>query len=281
MGKRMRKFLVYTSAGKNSNLRMWVKGDRTFDLWVTNYTDVPSLWRKDADFYNETKGAKFPNFKAMYEQYKDQLAQYSAIMIADDDIVISTEKLNALFELLEKEQFAIVCPAFSRFGKISHKGTERHLRSDYRITNFAEVTCPIFRGDLLCKFMDIYDPNVGQCFGVDWWYLDFLKKDGQHRIAISDSHYCVNPYEFSKGVGVREIDLHYSEDARWRMWDNMKKLLGIDAFTNETYDTKKKRFYKILLDTPMFAAEVIFNYCYNLAKKLPFKSRLKQLLIRH
>lgn len=173
----MRDYLICTSAGKYSCLKKWINGDRKFDLWVTNYTNQPSLWKEYADFYNESKGAKFPNFKAIFNLHREQLKLYKAIMIADDDIIISTKSLNNLFDLITSENFTILTPAFSRFGKISHHTTERQLCSEYRITNFAEVTCPIFNTPDLVDFMEIYRPELSQCFGVDWWYLDFMKKN--------------------------------------------------------------------------------------------------------
>ena len=44
-----RRYLVFTSAGDRTNLRMWLAEDRRFDLWITSYGDHPDtlegLWR--------------------------------------------------------------------------------------------------------------------------------------------------------------------------------------------------------------------------------------------
>lgn len=259
----MREYLIYTSAGKYSCLKKWVAGNRKFDLWVTNYSDQPLLWKEHADFYNESKGAKFPNFKRVFEANKKLLKGYKAIMIADDDIVISTESLNGLFELASQNNFTIVTPAFSRFGKISHRTTERELFSDYRLTNFAEVTCPIFNTGALMDFMEVYDPSLGECFGVDWWYLDFFKKSRiDAKIAISDRLYCINPYEFRKGTLTREIDTHYSDEKRLQLWEVMKSTLNIDTFEKEIYSSKKNSFFTLLKMMPLYYCEIVFDKAY-------------------
>lgn len=197
-------------------------------------------------------------------------------MVADDDIIISTESLNNLFELIAKEKFTILVPAFSRFGKISHQTTERKLRSEYRITNFAEVTCPIFNTPALMDFMDIYRPELGQCFGVDWWYLDFFKKTTASTIAISDKFYCINPYEFTKGTATREIDSHYSDAQRWKLWEAMKLELQINSFKKEIYAQKNNTWFTVLRMAPLFLMEIMFDRIYKLLKGNGFLRMFKK-----
>src|SRR5690606_33164588 len=173
----MREFLIYTSAGLNSNVASWTEyKNRNYDIWITNYSDVKDNLRGNADYYNESKGAKFPNFKNVVVEHRRFIERYKAIMVADDDIIISPIRLNNLFSMIEREDVWIVTPAFSRLGKISHETTERKLVSRYRYTNFAEVTCPIFRTDKLLGFLDEYDAEM-EGYGVDWWYLNYLGKD--------------------------------------------------------------------------------------------------------
>ncbi|MDZ4262149.1 MAG: hypothetical protein U1B30_07445 [Pseudomonadota bacterium] len=277
----MREYLIYTSAGKFSCLNKWVLGDRKFDLWVTNYSDQPSLWKEYADFYNETKGAKFPNFKRVFEANKALLKGYKAIMIADDDILISTERLNELFEFASQNNFTIVTPAFSRFGKISHATTARELVSDYRLTNFAEVTCPIFNADALMDFMEVYDPSLGECFGVDWWYLDFFKKNrADAKIAISDRLYCINPYEFKKGTLTREIDTHYSDAQRLQLWETMKSTLHIDTFEKEIYGRKKNSVFTLVKMAPLYYCELAFDKIYKQLRGNTLLRTLKRYYIK-
>jgi hypothetical protein len=257
----MREFLVYTSAGENANVSMWAKQvDRTYDIWITNYSSKSELNKEFADYYNERKGAKFPNFKWILQQHIEHLSAYKAIMIADDDIIISYAEIDALFQLLIEKKACIVVPAFSRFGKISHDTTAREWRSDFRVTNFAEVTCPIIRIDLLLDFMAIYDENSVQCHGVDWWYLNHWGDRVKNKILISDSHYCINPRDLFKQGGQREIDKHYSEDQRQARWEALKKSLNIDSFPKTISGSKPKTIGRLLIQTPLYLVECIFSF---------------------
>lgn len=256
----MKEFLLYTSAGLNSNVAQWASSpDRSYDIWITNYSDTPNHLREFADVYNESKGAKFPNLKKIFEEHGSTLSRYKAIMVADDDIIISPKKLNALFRMIEEKDAWIVTPAFSKFGKISHTTTERRLMSKYRYTNFAEVTCPIFRTDMLLSFMQVYDPEI-KGYGVDWWYLNHLGTDVRNKIIISDQHYCINPRDFKKSGGRREIDKVSTVESRTSKWDQKKRELGIDSFPKQIYTIKNRSLIEILLALPSFFAEQIYAF---------------------
>ena len=54
------RYLVFTSAGGNSNLLYWLKGYRNFDLWVSYYGDKKNRYKDHSDFYISKKGGKFP-----------------------------------------------------------------------------------------------------------------------------------------------------------------------------------------------------------------------------
>lgn len=280
----MREFLVYTSAGENANVRRWAKqAQRSYDIWVTNYSGKPGLHRDQADFYNERKGAKFPNFKWVLEQHREHIAAYKAIMIADDDIILSCADLDALFKLLVDKDAPVVVPAFSRLGKISHDTTAREWRSDYRYTNFAEVTCPIIRTDLLLDFMAIYDETKVQCHGLDWWYLSHWGDRVRDKIIMSDTHYCINPRDFSKKGGQREIDRHYSEAQRQALWQSLKAELNIRSFPKVISRRVAKPIPVLMMQTPLFIVECVFAWCWDwLLPRLlgPVRRFAKSLLAR-
>ncbi len=274
----MREFLVYTSAGENANVHRWAKqAHRSYDIWITNYSNTPGLHRGHADHYNERKGAKFPNFKWVLENHREHISAYKAIMIADDDIILSCADLDALFRLLAEKQAPIVVPAFSRLGKISHDTTAREWRSDYRYTNFAEVTCPIIRTDLLLDFIAIYDDSNVQCHGLDWWYLSHWGDKVRDKIIISDTHYCINPRDLVKKGGQREIDRHYSEAERQARWQAKKAELNIQSFPKVISRRIPKPLSTLILQTPFFIAEVVITWLWD--KLLPvFLGPVKRLV---
>ena len=88
------------------------------------------------------------------------------------------------------------------------------------------LVCPLFRRDKLDQFMEIYDPRlVG--WGVDWWYIHVLGAGERRRFAIVDAVTCVNPEETDKGLRIREIDQHQSQDERLAIWAEIKEQQGV------------------------------------------------------
>lgn len=255
----MRDYLIYTSAGAAANVRQWhASKSRNYDIWITNYTDTKSFHKEYADYYNERKGSKFHNLKAIIDEHRDLLGRYKAIMVADDDIIISPKSLSTLFTLLMENDIWVLQPAFSRFGKISHGITRRKLKPSLRYTNFIEVTCPIFRTEKLLDFMSVYRPELSLAYGVDWWFLHHLGKDEQDRYAISDKYYCINPRDYFKPDGRREVDRLYNQAQRLSMWEDIKREIGIDSFEQQEFSRVEKSLPELIAACPMYLAEVLF-----------------------
>ena len=212
-------FLVYTSAGDNANIKQWLLG-KNFDLWVTYYGNETGRYKELSDFYNENKGAKFPNLLNVHLKNPDFILNYKYVLVIDDDIEISGFKINTLFETAEKNDLWLCQPSFSAEGKISHKITRQNLFSKIRFTNFVEVTCPVIRSDKLISFFEIYDKKlIG--YGIDWWMLNFIKPP-KEKVAIFDFISCKNPLDSEKH-NIREIDLLQSHENRKKIWEKIKK----------------------------------------------------------
>lgn len=268
----MRDYLIYTSAGHAANVRQWYKAaNRNYDIWVTNYTITPGLNKDYSDIYNEHKGSKFQNLKVVFEEHRELLSRYKAIMVADDDIIISPDALTALFKTLTENDMWLLQPAFSRFGKVSHVITERRLSSSLRYVNFVEVTCPIFRTDKLFDFLSVYRPEFSTCYGIDWWYLHQLGTEVRDRYAVSDKHYCINPYDLFKAGRRREIDTLNSHEQRVSMWQTIRSEIGIDSFDQREYRKIPRDIVDRLAAFPEFALEMGFSMM------LSFLARLKRV----
>jgi hypothetical protein len=267
--KPIRNFLIYTSAGRAANIRQWyATTQREYDIWVTNFTTIPSLNQKYSDFYNEHEGSKWQNLKFIFQEHRDLLSKYKAIMVLDDDIIISPKALTALFHILISRDLWILQPAFSRFGKISHKITRRKPFSNLRYTNFIEVGCPIFRTDKLLDFLSVYRPELSLCFGLDWWFSYHFGIDVQDRYAISDKYYCINPRDILKMGGSREIDKLCSEQERNFMWERIKRETGIKQFEKKDYREIEKSIIESIGSVPMFTMEVLFDETWSLLLRM-------------
>jgi hypothetical protein len=221
------RYLVFTSAGDASCLPKWLRGNRNFDLWVTYYGDIDGKYRELADCYNARKGGKFPNLHYVYKTWPHLLERYEAILVLDDDIVISTAAINRLFDIRAEYDLWLLQPAFDPRSKISHAVTRMRRTGLLRYTNFVEVGCPLFRKDKLDAFMDVYDPAlVG--WGTDWWYLEVLGPELEGKVAITDAVICVNPDDRAKG-GEREIDKLQSKSERIAAWEAIKVRYNIES----------------------------------------------------
>ena len=212
-------YLVFSSVGDRSSLHHWLRGQRNFDLWVTYYGSHPGRFRDVSDYYNARHGAKFPNLHYAYEQWRDLIARYSAVLVMDDDVVISGSRISQLFALRERYDLWALQPAFSPRGKISWRVTRVDRGNELRFTNFIETTCPLFRRDKLDAFMAVYEPEVIG-WGCDWWFLEVLGNDLRGRVAIVDGITCINPHDSTKGG--REIDRLASTPERKAAWERVR-----------------------------------------------------------
>lgn len=221
------RWLVFTSAGSNSNVTRWLGPERSFELWVVYYGegDIPEELRS-ADYISRRKGSKFQNLWAAFQHHQSILGRYEAILVMDDDIIISAQAISDLFRFRARHDFWIVHAAFSPLGKISHAITALNPAMRYRVTNFVEVTAPLFRADKLFEFMCRYDPRlVG--FGVDWLFLHELRPNLEGRVAICDEIICLNPHDRTKAGGRREIDKLQKAADRQSTWERVRAERGV------------------------------------------------------
>lgn len=215
--------LVFTSAGKHNNIQQWL-GGVSFDVFVVYYADDEFLLSKDVRYVQFRKGGKFQNLHNVYLTDKAVLERYSSIMVMDDDIKISAVEIDRLFEFRKSLGADILQPAFDHRGKISHRITGVHPFTSYRITNFVEVTCPVFETRYLLDFLGVFDPRANGG-GVDFWFCNYSKKSP--RIVVLDEITCLNPLDEEKG-GVREIDKFQSRQQRNQTWRLVKQENKLD-----------------------------------------------------
>ena len=219
--------LVFTSAGDNANLENWLKGDKQFDLWVTYYGDQHDSYRESADYYNARKNGKYPNLHYAYQNWKGILDHYEAIMVMDDDIIINASGISRLFEIRNQFGLWLLQPAFSPSGRISHPITTVHPFKLMRYTNFVEGGVALFQKEILDGFMEVFDPALGEGYGVDWWYLEKIGPDLAGKVAIVDEVYCINPHTKNKKFGKRECCRIAPRCLTMEKWKEIKMLHNI------------------------------------------------------
>ena len=108
-----------------------------------------------------------------------------------------------------------------------------------RVTNFIEMTCPLFATNALAHFLDHFDPDL-KGWGADWWFLSVVARtmrgEGHVRapddephprlalrggVGVVDAVSCINPTDADKS-GVREINVLQGREGRRDCWNRIK-----------------------------------------------------------
>lgn len=231
------KYLVFTSAGESNNIKKWLPATG-FDLIIIDYTNNAALnGIYNTKIYRQRKAGKFQNLHHFFLTERENLENYQYIMVSDDDMEMSSSDILRLFNFADKNKFKISQPGFSIDGKVSHSITIARPYSLYRLTNFVEVTCPIFEKNCLFDFLMQFDPEANGG-GVDYWFCNnAIKEYGKSSIAIIDFIVAKNPQDVSKKHG-REIDLFQSREKRNQAWLNVVNRNDLTIDTSKiTYNT--------------------------------------------
>jgi hypothetical protein len=160
----MREYLIISSVGDNSLHREWIDTDRNFDILIIYYGDK-DFDTDNIDFFLKRKGEKFHQVKYFINNNLEMIKKYKYIWIPDDDVSISTESINKLFEISDVNDLYLSQPSMSGF--YSHEITLKK-GNNIRYTNFVEVLAPLFKTEILLNIYDKFDENQSS------WGYDFL-----------------------------------------------------------------------------------------------------------
>lgn len=226
-----RRQCIFTSAGDRCNVASWLGAkSRSWDLITCYYGSDPRLSAELtmlSDRFFARKGSKFQNLLAVHRAHPDLLEPYDRVWVMDDDLLINPADIDRMFRVAEFWDLWVCQPAFDPAGKISHSLTRPAGRGDgLRITNFVEVTCPLFRRDKLVEFLDDHYDGSLIGFGIDHWFGHALEAERYAKFAIVDAVRVLNPLDSAKG-GVREINRLQNTRDRRRAWESLRDAKGI------------------------------------------------------
>lgn len=234
-----RRYCVFTSAGDRNNLAGWfhAAAARDWDLVAVFYGDDPEKReevRMLADKFFVRKGSKFQNLKSLFDEHPGLFEEYDYVMVCDDDIIFPERGISIACSIAQRYDFWISQPSFSADSTISHGITRNHYQG-IRITNFVEMTCPIFRRDKLVEFLQVYDGSlVG--WGIDWWYCNHFQAQRFRKFAIFDQISVTNPPAHWKPGGMREIDRLQPLAQRKAAWQALAGRLNLIQYPYHTLD---------------------------------------------
>jgi hypothetical protein len=223
-----KKYLVFTSAGDRHSIDQWLGPDRKYEVMVVYYGEDEFSLGHAVEYSVRRAGSKFQNLKFVHQNDSDFLGQFDAVFVLDDDIEIGTAAINELFEMRSRYDLAVLQPSFDRTGRISHQILASRPRTGCvgRVVNFVEVCCPLFRTDMLVRFLEHYDGSLTG-WGIDWWYMEYLSRFQGFRAAVIDTIRCRNPHTTEKGTGPREIDALQPRKSRIGDWQKKKAELNL------------------------------------------------------
>jgi hypothetical protein len=181
----MNKYLIISPIGDESLHHEWVKEKTNFDLVLLYYGNDESIAELNlhyTPYVYMAKGEKYHLLKSFIESNIEFISNYTHIWIPDNDVSISTENINKLFETADQLKLSICQPSME--GYISHEITKPVSNSVLRYTNFVEVLAPLFNLESLLKVYKTFDLNYsGWGYDYLWPYLLNYPKD---KIAIID-----------------------------------------------------------------------------------------------
>lgn len=157
--------------GDSSLHSTWIDGDKRFDLMLIYYgkdDNKAKEYEQNCDFFIRRVGQKYPTLKYIIHDNLEVLVNYEYIWLPDDDVEITTESLNYLFELSKERSFFISQPAVVSPHIISHVITKPVNGALFRYTNFVEPMAPCFKRDILLQLYQEFD------LSATGWGLDFL-----------------------------------------------------------------------------------------------------------
>jgi len=212
-----KKYLLFTSSGDSYNKILDWTINKEYDICVHYYGNKnikEKPYYNKIDYYYVSKGWKFNILNYMYKNNLIDLTKYSYIAVFDDDIIISSTKINNLFNLCEKNYLYFGAPCFLG-GKISHQITKKVNGSKFRYVNFIEVNVPIIKTDILIDILKEYN-NELLGYGFDYYMLKKYynlkdrKKNLKHReiILINNDNVRINKHNEMIKKGVYKVYKH-------------------------------------------------------------------------
>lgn len=180
------KNLIISAVGDSSLHREWISGDKIFDLALIYYGDnslISKEYEEEANFFWQSKGMKYHLIDSFLKNNQEIFEEYEFIWFPDDDVSISTDAINQLFEIAKKETLQLCQPAMT--GYISHLITKPSPRLLLRFTNFIEVIAPLMHIETVKILQSSFTLNFSG-WGFDYLWSHLLGNP-RNTIAIIDA----------------------------------------------------------------------------------------------
>jgi hypothetical protein len=193
------KNLLITTFGEYNHLEHWLNGDRNFDVALVNYDyhEHPCNLIAKCVYLDSFHTFKYPG---IYEMFADEatLLDYDYFFMPDEDIKLSCEDINKLFDKAKTLNLDLCCPSIEQSDE-SFPSWKLfiHEDTDFVATNFVEVMCPLFSRSALPKCLETFNKSHSG------WGLDIvwpkLIGDNHNNIGVVHSIIAKHTRKISSG----------------------------------------------------------------------------------
>lgn len=180
------KNLIISAVGDESLHREWIAGNKQFDLALIYYgndENIAKAYALESKWYSQAKGMKYHLIAQFLENHPSIFNDYDYIWFPDNDVSISTDNINQLFNIAKKEELQLCQPAMT--GYLSHPITKPSPRLLLRYTNFIEVLAPLMSVESLVILKESFRLNYSG-WGLDYLW-SYLLGSPKKKIAIIDA----------------------------------------------------------------------------------------------
>ncbi len=224
--------LVFSSVGDRGHaIRSWLDDTKcNYRTAVVYYgSDPDSRWakhlQKTADHFDIHAGGKFQNLLWWIDQNPRLLDDFDYVFVVDDDLAITPDTVGRIVRTAREYSLPVASPSHSPLGRISwphmaSRGSGRRVNepaAGVALTNFVEMTCPLFEVEALRTFLDYLRPFASQLIG---WGTDWIISSACYTAArpfgVLHNVSVTNPW--ARGPDGREIDQYQPASDRKKAW---------------------------------------------------------------
>ena len=181
-----RRNLVILRAGDSSIHRQWLElspdCQRNFDVLVSYFgdNDFPLTFE---EMLVRQKSYKFDAIHTLFK-HRPELWDYDNFWLPDDDILISADNINRMFQTFDQYGLWLAQPSLTPDSYSSHPITVHNQDYALRFTTFAEVMAPVFAKSALQSVIGSFE-GAQSAWGLDFVWPKILGYP-PNKIAIFD-----------------------------------------------------------------------------------------------
>ncbi|MPR12562.1 DUF707 domain-containing protein [Microvirga tunisiensis] len=185
--KSRRRFLVVGRVGDKSLHDNWIaegSSERSWDLQLNAYGhDLSRIQNGDLPLVVD-RGTKWDSIFRYFSSNPELLDLYEYVMLPDDDVIMSADDINRVFEIVVEHDLTIAQPSLSLDSYISYPILLQSKQFRLRYTNFIESMACCIKSSYLRQILPIFERHFTG-WGTDLiWAL--LMKDPTFCAAVID-----------------------------------------------------------------------------------------------